>query len=152
MPRKEALTNLFIVRKDGTTGTYPSNHNRNSAKGIAKLKNILTGKEKGNWEVAYLYDNTTTNGGNPISSFHYTCDTEELDKVTVEELRRQHNGYKLLRAWCIPNVLSQVLKSAEPYPIYVTSKEEAINEKRRKNLSKVFVYDQEDKLIHKIIG
>ena len=152
------LTTLYVVRFDGTTAPYPSNHNKNREKGIIKLKAILENKEDGHWEIAYLYDAQAPEGTPPFCAFHYTKGTEELDKVTAEALRRRYNKKDKERtpfkAYCIPNLAKKIM-GATPYPLTLPSnlkeaKKRSMDELRSKQLEKVLIYNQHNEVIHRI--
>lgn len=141
MPRQ---TRLYLVRYDGTTGNYPSNHNGNRAKGIEKLKNILRGKEAGEWAIAYIYDAQTPTGTPPLFAFHPSEGVREITKERAEQLRAKANqgvnAYKY-RAYCIPRIEEQV-QGAAPYPIKVRTVQQAVQELRAKDLEKIILYDK----------
>ena len=55
------LSNLYLVRHDGTTGSYPSNDTaldyaaKDPERGVLRLeKKILKGTEYARWKIAYL--------------------------------------------------------------------------------------------------
>jgi len=152
---KQTLTNLFIVRKDGSTGVYRSNYNNNRDKGIKRLKaNILEGKEKGKWEIAYLYDAQNADKKNAlICCFHYSSGSVELDKITAEKLRIKYKNidkhFKYF-AYCIPTTYDQVKRSKSPYSIRVLDEKQALEEMTKNGLYKVQLYTKQNKL-HKVL-
>lgn len=148
--KKRHLTTLYIIRRDGTTASYPSNHNYNLEKGIAKLKNILLNTEKGRWEIAYLYDAQMPKGTAPLCAFHPSSKTDELTKEEAEQLRfaeKQANQRpKKYRGYCVPT-LAQQIKGAKPYTIYIADINEARTELDRERLYKVIIYSKKNEII-----
>jgi len=143
---KKHLTSLHVVRKDGTTGTYPSNYHRNREKGIQKLKRILMTKEFGRWEIAYLYDAQAPQGSAPLCAFHPLYGVDELDKVTAEALRTRYTKGYTYRAYCIPPLIRQIL-GASPYTLYIQDMAEGKQELEEKGLEKIAIYNKENEII-----
>lgn len=134
MPRQ---TRLYIVRYDGTTGNYPSNHNGNRAKGIEKLKNILRGKEAGKWAIAYIYDAQTPTGTPPLCAFH---PSEGVKEQLRTKANQGVNAYKY-RAYCIRRIEQQI-QGDTAYTIKINTVQQAVQELRAKNLEKIILYDK----------
>lgn len=139
---------LFVVRKDGTTGTYNANYRNNMQKGIEKLKKVLESSEFGKWAIAYIYRGADPVGTPPLMSFHPSRGTIELDKITAETLRRKYNNnireYKY-KAYCIPSVKNQI-KGQRCYTLKIKNLDQARQEIKLHSLKKVIIYTKTGKV------
>lgn len=114
---KNCLSRLFIVRKNGSTGNFPSNDNAhnlaegNREAGVKKLESgVLMGSEENRWEIAYLYDARMPLGAPPLHCYHHSTGTQHISKEEAEQLRlfdKNNRKDKPYRAYIIPTAEEQ---------------------------------------------
>ena len=110
---KKCLSRLFIVRRNGSTGNFPSNDNAhniaesNRESGIKKLESgVLDGSEANRWEIAYLYDATAPLGSHPLHCYHHSTGIRRISKEEAEQLRLFDNRNRKdapYRAYIVPS-------------------------------------------------
>lgn len=145
--KKKYLTCLYVVRFNGTTGSYPSNDTAPALQhqkpdiGIKKLEaGVLEKSERGMWESAYLYDANAPKGTPPIYTYHHSTGTIRHTKEVVERMRLSKKVDDSLpyRAYIIPTPCLQQ-QGRKPQTRFVANIEDA-RSYLVENVLKILVY------------
>jgi hypothetical protein len=149
---KNHLTTLFIVRMDGTKGTFISNdavpaiqHNQEE-RGVQKLESgVLDGSEKGKWLIAYVYFAHTPPGTAPLHAYYHSTGIQRMTKEEAEYMRMFNSPTKKeYKAYIIPTSEQQA-KGQKPKTEWIENPEAAA-QFLNKNVWKVLVYLGDNKL------
>lgn len=132
MVTKKYLSCLYIIRHNGSTGTFISNDNSGALlhglpeTGIKKLEhNVLNGSERGKWRKAYLYDSRSCKGAAPVHAYHHSRGTQRITKQEAEELAMyDQNITAKYNAYIIPTAAKQK-EGKKPYTNPIAEIEDA---------------------------